>query len=36
LAQIDALLQCEFRELFGPFARSHAAAERLVSSSPAI
>jgi lipoyl(octanoyl) transferase len=36
LAQIDALLQCEFKGLFGPFARSHATAERLVSSSPAI
>src|SRR4051812_30050335 len=36
LAEIDALLQREFEGLFGPLARSHAAAERLVSSLPAI
>jgi hypothetical protein len=35
LAEIDALLQREFEELFGPFARGHAAAERLVSRLPA-
>jgi lipoyl(octanoyl) transferase len=36
LAEIDALLQREFEGLFGPFARNYAAAERLVSSLPAI
>ena len=36
LPEIDALLQREFKGLFGPFAPSHAAAETLVSSLPAI
>jgi lipoyl(octanoyl) transferase len=36
LAEIDALLQGEFEQLFGPLDRSHAAAESLVPSLPAM
>ena len=35
LAEIDALLQREFAQLFGPIDRSHAAAESLIPSLPA-